>query len=200
MAASVSGFQFGQNALEDVTSPKLVLEDRKALGKSKGLLKESQILATLTTTPEISEALTPDELLEQQEDLAAADTSEAKIKVAAKLTVSNVILTIDSVAWEGANLVLQVSLQNKSYQPVRFIYSPAFDLLALTDEQGRPVRTFTDGLPGELPDDREIYKGTIQVSASDIQGAQSLNLNLTDHPDRELQFQINAIPIPPQPR
>ncbi|BAC88827.1 gll0886 [Gloeobacter violaceus PCC 7421] len=200
VGASVFGFQFGQSALEDVSAPKSALGDaRKPLGKSKGLLKEAQILGSLTTMPDPSDTLTEDQLLEQQEDLAAEDTSEAKIRLGTAVSDENVTFTLDSVAWRGSNLVLQVGLQNKSFHPARFIYSPAFNLLVITDDQGKPVRTFSEGLPGELPADRELYKGTIQISASDIDKAQALSLSLADYPDRELQFLVDTIPIPPAP-
>lgn len=199
--ASFFGFQFGQKALEDVSSPRTPSgEGRKVLGKSQGLLKEAEILGSLTTASEVPEALTPDELLEQEEDLAAEDSSSAKVKVSARSVQENVSLSVDSLSWQGSNLVLQVSLQNKSYHAARFAYSPAFGLLVVTDDQGKPLRTVSEGLPPELPDDRQVYKGNIQIPASELGNSRSLNLSLTDYPDRQLQFQLNAIPVPPRPQ
>ncbi len=197
--ASVAGYHFGQNALADVTSPHSPVADkRKLLGKSQGLLKEADILSSLTNLPEVADApdLTQDELLEQQEDIAASDPSVATVKVGGRSTDQEVTLIVDTIAWQGTNLVLQVSMQNKSYHPARFSYSPFVGLLVVTDDQGHTLRTFTDGLPTELPDDRELYKGAIQVSANEIPNAHRINLTLTDYPDRELQLNIRDIPIP----
>lgn len=199
---SVFGFRFGQNALQEVNTPRSVVADnRKPLGKSQGLLRESDILASIASLPEVGDApeVTAEELLEQQEDAAAEDPSLAKLKVDARTSDQEVTLTVDTVAWQGQNLTLQVSLQNRSYKPVRFVFSPAFDLLALSDDQGHTLRTFTDGLPGELPDDQEVYKGAIQVPMSELEGAQELNLTLTDYPDREIQLNLRGIPIPKRP-
>lgn len=176
-------------------------EKRRSLGKSQGLLKESDILATLSSLPDGGDApeLTAEEILEQQEDEAASDPSVALIKVAARATEQEVTLAIDTVAWQGQNLTLQVSLQNKSFHPVRFVFSPAFDQLTVTNDQGRKVRTVTEGLPSELPDDQEVYKGTIQIPAGELQGSRLLNVSLTDYPDRELQLQLDSVPVPTRP-
>ncbi|MBC7880161.1 MAG: hypothetical protein H7Y37_02410 [Anaerolineae bacterium] len=201
--ASVAGYHFGQNALADVTAPHSPVTDkRKLLGKSQGLLRETDILGSLTNLPEVADApdLTQDELLEQQEDIAASDPSVATIKVGARSTDQEVTLIVDTISWQGTNLVLQVTMQNKSYHPTRFSYSPFGGLLVVNDDQGHTLRTFTDGLPTELPDDRELYKGSIQVSANEIPNARSINVSLTDYPERELQLNIKGIPIPLRPR
>jgi hypothetical protein len=200
--ASVAGYHFGQNALADVTSPRSPVNDkRKLLGKSQGLLKEAEILSSLTNLPEVADApdLTQDELLEQQEDIAASDPSVATIKVGARSTDQEVTLTVDTISWQGTNLILQVSMQNKSYHPARFSYSPFVGLLVVNDDQGHTLRTFTEGLPNELPEDRELYKGSIQVAANEIPNARSINVSLTDYPDRELQLNIKGVPIPLRP-
>lgn len=194
------GYWFGQRALEDVTSPTPVVQDeRKLLGRSQGLLKEEDILATVASVPtgEISQ----DELFELQEEAVANSSAEdaAKLTIAAEAMDQDVSLKVDSVLWQGSNLVLQVSLQNRGRNPVRFVYSPTFDLLVVSDPQGNPLRTYTEGLPADLPDDQEVYRGTIQVSASDLEGVESLNLSLTDYPDRALTLNLRTIPVPALP-
>jgi hypothetical protein len=202
--ATSAGYRFGQSALEEVNTPKTALgnEKRKSLGKSQGLLRESDILATLTNLPEVGDApeLTAEEILEQQEDEAASDPSVGLVKVGARTTEQEVTLAVETVAWQGQNLTLQVSLQNKSYHPIRFVFSPAFDLLKVTDDQGRTVRTLTEGLPGELPDDQELYKGTIQIPVGELGRSRSLSLSLNDYPDREVQLLVEGIPVPVRPK
>ena len=103
----------------------------------------------------------------------------------------DVTLNVNSVEKQGSWLLINVSLKNDSYRSVQFLYS----FLNVTDERGRSLSATTEGLPGELPGNKQKYSGTIKISTALLDDANKLSLTLTDYPDQQLELKISEIPV-----
>ncbi|MFS8830345.1 hypothetical protein [Synechococcus sp. R8-2] len=104
-----------------------------------------------------------------------------------------VSMQVLSVRREGSQVVLNVAMQNNSAETVRFLYS----FLNITDDNGRSISALTQGLPGELPPNSQVFQGTIRIPASSLAGSRSLSLSLADYPSRRHRVGASGIPVPP---
>ncbi|MFS8780669.1 hypothetical protein [Synechococcus sp. W55.1] len=111
-------------------------------------------------------------------------------QIAASGQVSMQVL---SVRREGSQVVLNVAMQNNSAETVRFLYS----FLNITDDNGRSINALTQGLPGELPPNSQVFQGIIRIPASSLAGSRSLSLSLADYPSRRHRVGASGIPVPP---
>ena len=98
-----------------------------------------------------------------------------------------------SVRREGSQVVLNVAMQNNSSETVRFLYS----FMNVTDDNGRSINALTQGLPGELPPNSQVFQGSIRIPASSLAGSRSLSLSLADYPSRRHRVGASGIPVPP---
>ncbi|MDX2270499.1 MAG: hypothetical protein NW237_00925 [Cyanobacteriota bacterium] len=103
-----------------------------------------------------------------------------------------VSLQVLSARQEAGQLVLNVAMQNNSSQGVRFLYS----FMKVTDERGRSVAASTQGLPGELPANGQVFQGTVRIPLASLTGSRSVSLNLADYPSRQHQLSVSGIPVP----
>jgi hypothetical protein len=113
----------------------------------------------------------------------------------AKLPLSavdkGVTLTVVGASRVGDSLVFEVTLRNKGDRPVQFLYS----FLEMADDQGDPISAIVEDLPSDLPADGATVRGKAIVPAVLLEGVRSLQLSLTDYPDRQLQLQVVGIPV-----
>lgn len=93
---------------------------------------------------------------------------------------------------EGGQVVLNVAMQNNSAETVRFLYS----FMNITDDNGRAINALTQGLPGELPPNSQVFQGTIRIPASSLAGSRALSVSLADYPSRRHQLGVSGIPVP----
>ncbi|MGQ9837504.1 MAG: hypothetical protein ACUVRV_05970 [Cyanobacteriota bacterium] len=103
-----------------------------------------------------------------------------------------VVMQVLSARREGGQVVLNVAMQNNSAETVRFLYS----FLNVTDDSGRAISALTQGLPGELPPNSQVFQGTIRIPASSLAGSQALSVSLADYPSRRHQLRVAGIPVP----
>ena len=103
-----------------------------------------------------------------------------------------VAMQVLSVRREGGQVVLNVAMQNNSAETVRFLYS----FLNVTDDTGRSINALTQGLPGELPPNSQVFQGTVRIPASSLSGSRSLSLSLADYPSRRHRVGVSGIPVP----
>lgn len=166
------GYLFGQRALSGVSSPVT----------GAGQASRSREVRDPRTVP----------LLNEAEVIAAAEASlrPSPLPIAAGGQVSMQVL---SVRREGSQVVLNVAMQNNSAETVRFLYS----FLNITDDNGRSINALTQGLPGELPPNSQVFQGTIRIPASSLAGSRSLSLSLADYPSRRHRVGASGIPVPP---
>ncbi|MEN9201963.1 MAG: hypothetical protein Q6K80_09170 [Thermostichus sp. DG_1_6_bins_120] len=104
-----------------------------------------------------------------------------------------VAMQVLSARREGGQVVLNVAMQNNSAETVRFLYS----FMNITDDQGRAIHALTQGLPGELPPNSQVFQGTIRIPASSLAGSRSLSVSLADYPSRRHRLGVSGIPVPP---
>ncbi|MEN9224115.1 MAG: hypothetical protein Q6M54_01445 [Thermostichus sp. DRC_bins_24] len=103
-----------------------------------------------------------------------------------------VSMQVLSARREGAQVILDVAMQNNSAETVRFLYS----FMNITDDNGRAINALTQGLPGELPPNGQVFQGTIRIPTSSLAGSRSVSVSLADYPSRRHQLGVSGIPIP----
>lgn len=192
------GTVLGREALKGVTQPDTRPTNNKAGGQARSARREE-----LTVLPENTIIANVKIRMNggSEKDLKASLPAKPIAKVSAQnaekpqfpLTTESqsVVLEVKSVRQQGEFLILAVNLRNGGQMPVRFVY----DALNVTDEQGRTLKTTTDGLPAELPASSAAFAGTISIPATLVEGVQKVSLALTSYPDKQLQLQLSDIPI-----
>ena len=138
--------------------------------------------ATTSATPE------KDEFIEAAEP--PAETGDQKTF---PLTTSadDVTLEIVSGQLSGNDWLMEVNLQNNGQEAVNFLYN----FLEIKTETGRLLSTQMDGLPNEIPANRQKYAGTIRIPAVILDETKTLSLQLQDYPDREISLELSQIPV-----
>lgn len=102
-----------------------------------------------------------------------------------------VTLSVNGIEKTGDSLVLAIRLQNNGDRSRRFLYS----FLELENERGTSLGGITKGLPEEIPANKQVFSGQIEIPQSLLQENQKLTLTLSDYPDRTLTLSIKNIPI-----
>ncbi|MGB5963773.1 MAG: hypothetical protein WBG73_24265 [Coleofasciculaceae cyanobacterium] len=203
------GFTLGHEALKGVTQPdtrptkKLAETQQVSLGKEGvKILREEDILVNVNdyikgkgkdSKSDSEEKNRPEQkpTPEPSATQASLTTTNADLKLPIKSQDQGVTLEVNSTSQSGGSLLLNVSLQNSSSSPVRFLYS----FLNVTDDQGRALSAITEGLPGELPANGEAFTGTVSIPVALLEDAKKLSLSLTDYPDQKLQLKMSEIPV-----
>jgi len=211
VGAAYGGYGFGEKSLEDVSMPSSADATRQvdSLGKSEGFIAEAQVLSQvqaaeqqlraqgLTTLPLATASTQPgvdlnkSDIFDEPEVVAAAegDTTAEVSSESVSFKVNGVHRTTDA-------LVLDVTLNNQGDEDRRFLYGDAFNLLILSDENGKRLSTLTTDLPGDLPANGEQYAGSIEVPLDELADAHYLRLSLKDYPDRKVNLLISSLKIP----
>ncbi len=138
--------------------------------------------ATTSATPEKNEFIK-----------AAEPPAETGDQKTFPLTTSadDVTLEIVSGQLSGNDWLMEVNLQNNGQEAVNFLYN----FLEIKTETGRLLSTQMDGLPNEIPANRQKYAGTIRIPAVILDETKTLSLQLQDYPDREISLELSQIPV-----
>ncbi|HAC65565.1 MAG TPA: hypothetical protein DCF68_19045 [Cyanothece sp. UBA12306] len=104
---------------------------------------------------------------------------------------SGVTLEVTNASKKAGNLLLNVNLRNEGDNEFKFLYS----FLEVKDNQGRSLSAITEGLPDELPPNKERFNGTIKIPTALMSQVESISLNLTDYPDQKLELKLSKIPV-----
>lgn len=208
VVSATTGYSIGREALKGVTQPDT--RPGSALGDTEtmqprhegmALKKEADILANVqarmktgTTAPQAQQSpQSTIQPLSAQPSApaveAVATTSSAQFPLVSQ--VDGVVLQVLSVRPDGDSLVMDISLQNSSSRPVQFFYS----FLNITDDLGRTFSASTNGLPGNVPADGQVFNGTISIPIGLLEGSNELGLYLADYPDQTLKLQLSGIPV-----
>jgi TIR domain len=107
-----------------------------------------------------------------------------------------VTLKVVEVRHQKDWLVMDVTLQNASNQPVQFRYRS----LNIFDEQGNVIKADMAGLPEELPARSEPFIGTITISKLLLDKIQKLSLKLSNYPDHKIIIHMYDIPVKVSPQ
>jgi uncharacterized caspase-like protein len=125
-----------------------------------------------------------------------SQTSLTKEKLQAVFPITaeskGVSFSVKSAHFSDGDLVVQVTMQNKGNNTVRFLYS----FLDITDDKGRTLSASTDGLPADLPAKSPPFSGTISIPKALLNDVNKISLDLTDYPQQEVRLLVSDIPIP----
>ncbi|MGB2926066.1 MAG: hypothetical protein WBB82_12250, partial [Limnothrix sp.] len=105
--------------------------------------------------------------------------------------VEEMALEVTDARLLGNYWVMDISLQNKGRESVRFLY----DFVELKDQDSRLLSAQTEGLPGEVPANNQRYEGTIRVPAVILEESETVSLYLSDYPTQEIKLEILDIPV-----
>lgn len=113
-----------------------------------------------------------------EQNTAPPDNSQTVANFPKKVEDNGVSLEVKDVKNQGNIIALTVNLKNEGTESIKFLYS----FLEVSDNQGNSLSAVTEGLPEELPANRENFQGIIKIPATLVHDAQTLSLNLTDYP------------------
>ncbi|MEM7727200.1 MAG: hypothetical protein AAF208_12655 [Cyanobacteria bacterium P01_A01_bin.45] len=211
-AGSVSafwGFTLGSSALKGVTAPDARPTSKYSNSKVSNpqdggvaFLKESEVLKIVKARIQGKAKTAKSKKLDLDDDVDSSrkrskkKTEEVKEnKPQAGFPVNGesegVNLSVKSGRYSGGDLILQVQMQNKGSESVRFLYS----FLDITDDKGRTLSANTQGLPPELPANGPIHSGTISIPTPLLDDVKNISLRLTDYPAQKLQLEVTGIPV-----
>ncbi|HIK54466.1 MAG TPA: hypothetical protein IGS37_04815 [Synechococcales cyanobacterium M55_K2018_004] len=190
------GYALGREALKGITQPDLrptavgEANKKKAAHQAMMIVPEEKILADvqarISGKPASPAAVAP---VAPSPTPQVTPPSNGNFPISSE--VQGVTLQVLNAQKQGDVLLLNVSLQNSSNTPVKFLYSS----LSLTDNQGKMFNANTEGLPGELPPGGEVFAGTISIPLALLAGSETLSLTLMDYPDQQLKFELSGIPV-----
>ncbi|MBV5261708.1 hypothetical protein FLX56_25175 [Synechococcus moorigangaii CMS01] len=106
-------------------------------------------------------------------------------------TAADVTLELASGQLSGNDWLMEVNLQNNGQEAVNFLYN----FLEVKNDAGRLLSTQMEGLPNEIPANRQTYSGTIRIPAVILGETETLTLTLRDYPDQEISLEISDIPV-----
>jgi hypothetical protein len=204
------GSLLGSVAIEGVTQPDVDLdrkaqaetdEKQKTASKNKGLmvLDEKEIIASVydriknsKSKPESEAKLVADKETELKvEPENAFDATNRPEVFPIQNKVEGITLEVAKVSKEDNSLLLDINMKNEGSQTVKFLYS----FLELRDDQNRPLSAITDGLPAELPANKENFSGTVKIPATLLENARTISLSLADYPEQKIQLKLSDIPV-----
>lgn len=218
IVSALRGYSLGSQALKGITQPQTKPTRRSLPRQSTSsqqhqglvILPEQEIYKqveqyktnrqgkpqSLSATPKSSQNMNLISTAKPDREVQAAKTASPLPTLRTQSLVRDqeqgVTLAVVGVSQQSSSLVLNVNLKNEGRQAVQFLYS----FLEVTDDKGRSLSAFTEGLPPQLPANGEEFSGAIkipQVLLTD--DARELSLTLTDYPNQELKLQLSAIPI-----
>ena len=195
------GYFMGREALKVVTQPDGVPEqtiDRKkhlgGLHKGLNVIDEKKILINVYDHVNNKKSSTSsNDFLEEEPVLNVALQGDqiSPDKFPIRNQSEGVTIEIIRARKEIRSVALDVSLQNKSDKPIRFLYS----FLDVRDEKNRPISAIVDGLPGELPPDERKFRGTFIIPSSLLENSQTVSLSLQDYPDQKINLKLDSVPV-----
>ena len=198
-AASTSwGFNLGREALKGITQPDFrPTADRSTNSRPEPagpkFRKEADIVARIEKqiTGSVPAATAATAAPRPSPSPSVEPSTRPPGQLPQSVTVEGLTFAVTANRLENNSLNLDVQLRNTGKETVQFLYT----FLEVTDDFGRPLSALVEGLPTELPADGATVRGTISVPTVLLEGAQLLNLTLTDYPDRDLQLDLYGIPV-----
>jgi len=195
------GYVMGTEALKVVTqpegAPEQSIDRKKPLGgdhKGLNIIDERKILINAYDhVNNKKSSADPISFLEEEPVLNLALQGDRILpdKFPIRAQSEGVTIEIIRARKEIRSVALDVSLQNKSDKPIRFLYS----FLDVRDEQNRPISAIVDGLPGELPPNERKFRGTFIIPNTLLEKSQTISLSLQDYPDQKINLQLDSVPV-----
>jgi hypothetical protein len=206
--SSLVGYKMGSEALKGVGQPdtnptkKKIVENQETSSKTQEFvpIDEKTILTQVYDRINGKSEKSKVSAQKKEENRAgleqstqkteSSQNSPKKVSLPLKTEDGSVTLEVVKASQQGGSLLLDVNLSNRGTDTVRFLYS----FLEIKDNQGRPLSAIVEGLPGELPANKETFSGSVKIPLELIDEGQQLSLNLTDYPDQKLKLNIANIP------
>jgi hypothetical protein len=201
--SGVLGFISGHTALKGVTQPDIRPNNNKSgsnqSSKNLEMLQEKDLIANVKKQMGIDE---PKKDVEQVKDAkkkadafkkAVENDPKAGVPVA-KLPIvredQGIMMEVKSVAVQGNNVKLEITLINQGSQSVNFGQST----ISVTNERAQGISSTTVGLPSNLPANGKEVKITLSIPKNAVDKVKTISLQLTDI-DKKLQLEASGIPV-----
>jgi hypothetical protein len=201
--SGVLGFISGHTALKGVTQPDIRPNNNKSgsnqSSRNLEMLQEKDLIADVKKQMGIDE---PKKDVEQVKDAKKkADAFEKAVKndpkagvPVAKLPIvredQGIVMAVKSVAVQGNNVKLEITLINQGSQSVNFGQST----INVTNERAQGISSTTIGLPSNLPANGKEVKITLSIPKNAVDKVKTISLQLTDI-DKKLQLEASGIPV-----
>jgi hypothetical protein len=201
--SGVLGFISGHTALKGVTQPDIRPNNNKSgsnqSSKNLEMLQEKDLIANVKKQMGIDE---PKKDVEQVKDAkkkadafkkAVENDPKAGVPVA-KLPIvredQGIMMAVKSVAIQGNNVKLEITLINQGSQSVNFGQST----INVTNDRAQGISSNTVGLPSTLPANGKEVKITLSIPKNAVEKVKTISLQLTDI-DKKLQLEASGIPV-----
>lgn len=201
--SGVLGFISGHTALKGVTQPDIRPNNNKGgsnlSNKNLAMLQEREVIALAKKQMGIDE---PKKDVQQVKDAkkqaeafekAVKNDPKAGIPVAQLPIVredQGIVMAVKSVATQGNNVKVEVTLVNQGSQSVNFGQST----INVTNDRAQGISANAVGLPANLPANGKEVKITLSIPKSAIDKVKTISLQLTDA-DKKLQLEASGIPV-----
>jgi hypothetical protein len=196
--SGVLGFISGHTALKGVTQPDIRPNNNKGGSnfstKNLEMLPERDAIASAKKQMGMDE---PKKDVQQAKDAkkqAEAFEKAVKNDPVAKLPIvredQGIVMAVKSVATQGNNVKLELTLVNQGSQSVNFGQST----INVTNDRAQGISANTVGLPSNLPANGKEVKITLSIPKNALDKVKTISLQLTDI-DKKLQLEASGIPV-----
>jgi hypothetical protein len=209
--SGVLGFISGHTALKGVTQPDIRPNNNKSGSnfstKNLEMLQEREVIAIAKKQMGIDEPKKDTQQLKDAKKQAEAfkkaveNDPKAGIPVA-KLPIvredQGIVMSVKSVATQGNNVKVEITLVNQGSQSVNFGQSTINVTKDAVDDKLRQpaqgISANTVGLPSNLPANGKEVKITVSIPKSSLDKVKTISLQLTDI-DKKLQLEASGISV-----
>jgi hypothetical protein len=200
--SGVLGFISGHTALKGVTQPDIRPNNKSggnANSKNLEMLQERELILKVKKQMGIDE---PKKDVQQAKDAKKqAEAFEKAVKNDPKVEVpvaqlpivkedQGIVMAVKSVATQGNNVKLELTLVNQGSQAVNFGQST----INVTNDRAQGISANAVGLPSNLPANGKEVKVTLSIPKSALDKVKTISLQLTDI-DKKLQLEASGIPV-----
>ncbi|WP_024544535.1 hypothetical protein [Picosynechococcus sp. NKBG15041c] len=209
--SALYGFTVGYSALQGVKQPEgnpsqKLLQSSRQNNAADNLEPEPEFVSERSIIVAVYDHIQAQEKNLQKQETTPADEEDDFIAVAEpetetsptetatfplKAQVADLNLEITKGEMSGNDWLMEVNIQNNGQESVNFLYN----FLEVTSDDGRLLSTQTEGLPNEIPANRQQYSGIIRIPAVILEETKTLTLQLEDYPEREISLEIANIPV-----
>ncbi len=201
--SGVLGFISGHTALKGVTQPDIRPNNNKSgsnvNSKNLEMLQERELIVKVKKQMGIDE---PKKDVQQAKDAKKqAEAFEKAVKndpqvevIVAQLPIvredQGIVMAVKSVATQGNNVKLELTLVNQGSQSVNFGQST----INVTNDRAQGISASVVGLPSNLPANGKEVKITLSIPKTALDKVKTISLQLTDI-DKKLQLEASGISV-----
>ncbi len=200
--SGVLGFISGHTALKGVTQPDIRPNNKNGSNvnsKNLEMLQEKELIVKVKKQMGIDEpkkdTQQAKDAKKQAEDFEKAVKNDPKAGIpVAQLPIvredQGIVMSVKSVATQGNNVKLELTLINQGSQSVNFGQST----INVTNDRAQGISASVVGLPSNLPANGKEVKITLSIPKSALDKVKTISLQLTDI-DKKLQLEASGIPV-----